>query len=65
MSRPATGRDPARTMRVSDADWASWHAAAKARGLTVSELIRRAMQRELARSVRTPTDKAPAPEVKP
>lgn len=32
-----------RTVRVRDDEWAAWTAAAGARGVTVSELVRQAM----------------------
>lgn len=49
MGRPATGQTPLRAVRVSDEDWDSAQAVAKAHGETVSQVIRRAL-REYAAS---------------
>lgn len=40
LGRPATGRDPVRTIRVDDETWHRWQKQAKAAGVSVAAMIR-------------------------
>jgi predicted DNA-binding ribbon-helix-helix protein len=40
-------RDPVRTFRISNKEWAAWHKFARKRKTTISGLIRELVQREM------------------
>lgn len=44
---PPTVHGTPRSIRVSDAEWEAWHRAAKSRGSTVSDEIRRLMNESI------------------
>lgn len=54
--RPATGKEPMRSLRVSDAEWELIGKAADATGIGRSEFIRDAAAQKAKRVLREPRD---------
>ena len=50
--RPATGKQPMRSLRVSDVDWTAFRTAAEASGVSLAEWIVTTLRRAAKRSTR-------------